>query len=67
MSEPTPRLIINAGEIRDMWNSFKFDTPYPMRLTDGTKIEVVAGDPQFEKIGKAYADLDEIDVRSTSL
>lgn len=62
-----PRLIINAGEIRDMWESFKFDTPYPMRLADGTEIEVVAGDPVSGEIGATYANLDEIEVRGTSL
>ncbi|MFE6739859.1 hypothetical protein [Streptomyces tubercidicus] len=67
MSKHKPRLIINAGEVRDMWVSFKFDTPYPMRLTDGTEIEVVAGDPQSEQIGATYADLDEIEVRSSGL
>ncbi|MFI0265588.1 hypothetical protein [Streptomyces luteogriseus] len=62
-----PRLIVNAGEIRDMWQHMKDDIPYPMRLVDGTDIELVAGDPQSEEIGKEYADLDEIEVRSTSL
>jgi hypothetical protein len=64
---PVPRLIINAGEIRDIWQHMKQDIPYPMRLSDDTEIEVVAGDPQSEEIGREYADLDEIEVRSTSL
>jgi hypothetical protein len=62
-----PRLIINAGELRDIWRHLEYDLPYLMRLTDGTEIEVVAGDPQSEEIGREHADLDEIEVRSTSL
>jgi hypothetical protein len=62
-----PRLIVNAGEIRDLWQHMKQDIPYPMRLSDGTEIEVVAGDPQSEEIGREHADLDEIEVRSTGL
>lgn len=67
MARSMPRLIIDAGEIRDMWQSFKNDTPYRMRLNDGTEIEVVAGDPVTGEIGKEHANLDEIEVRSTSL
>ncbi|MFE9833975.1 hypothetical protein ACFYP4_02330 [Streptomyces sp. NPDC005551] len=62
-----PRLVVNAGEIRDLWQHMKNDMPYLMRLAGRTEIEVVAGDPQSGEIGREHADLDEIEVRGTSL
>lgn len=62
-----PRLIVNAGEIRDMWEHLRQDLPYPMRLSDGTEIEVVAGDPRTGEIGREHADLEEVRVRGTGL
>lgn len=62
-----PRLLINAGELRDIWSHLQQDKPFTMRLSNGQEIQVVAGDPLEGKVGKEFADLDEIIVRSTSL
>lgn len=62
-----PRLIFNAGEFRDLDRELRKDRPYPMRLDDGTEIEVVAGDPSSGQLGVEHADLDEIRISGTSL
>lgn len=62
-----PRLIFNAGEFRDLDRELREDRPYPMRLVDGTEIEIVAGDPATGRIGVEHADLDEIRITGTSL
>ncbi|MFD4858364.1 hypothetical protein [Streptomyces atratus] len=64
---PKPQLIMNAGELRDIWSHLQQDKPFTMRLSNGQVIEVVAGDPLEPKVGKEFADLDEIIVRSTGL
>ncbi|WP_188279257.1 hypothetical protein [Streptomyces sp. CBMA29] len=62
-----PRLIFNAGEFRDLYQELREDRPYPMRLVDGTEIEVVAGDPSSGQLGVEHADLDEIRISGNSL
>jgi hypothetical protein len=56
------RLVINAGDVYDIVEAMKNDLPFPLRLADGTEIDVVAGDPRTGRIGREHAAMDELHV-----
>lgn len=62
-----PRLIVNAGDIRDIWRHMQDDMPMTLRLNNGQEIDVVAGDPLSGEIGNQFAEMDAVEVRGTTL
>lgn len=63
----TYRAIVNAGDVFDLWRAMRFDTPYTVTLTNGDKVELVAGNPSGDQIGAQYAQMDEFEVRQKGL
>lgn len=60
------QLIMDAGEIRDLVAHLKQGLPYSMELTDGTRVDVVGGDPQSKELDEP--DSDKLsDVRSINI
>lgn len=60
------RLVVDAGEIRDLVAHLKQGIPYPMELADGTRIEVVGGDPASKELDEPEKD-NLSDVRSINI
>ncbi|MDJ0463080.1 hypothetical protein [Streptomyces sp. H27-C3] len=62
MPDKSKTLIVNAGDVRDLVRHMRQDIPFTLRLMDGTEIELVAGDPQSDTIGREHSDVDEIEI-----
>lgn len=60
------RLVVDAGEIRDLVAHLKQGIPYPMELADGTRIEVVGGDPASKELDEPEQD-NLSDIRSINI
>lgn len=60
------RLVVDAGEIRDLVAHLKQGIPYSMELADGTRIEVVGGDPATKELDEPEKD-NLSDVRSINI
>lgn len=52
--------IINAGDVRDLIRAMKADQPMTVELMDGTRIELVGGDPRTEAIGLEHSDAEDL-------
>jgi hypothetical protein len=57
-----PRLILSAGDIRDMVQSMQRDEPFPVYILDGVRVDIVPGDYSTDKIGLKHSDINEIRV-----
>lgn len=66
-NQTTHRVIVNAGDVWDLWQSMRTDTPFPITLPNGEKVELVAGSPSDEQIGRTYAQMEEFEVRRAGL
>lgn len=60
------RLVVDAGEIRDLVAHLKQGIPYPMELADGTRIEVTGGDPASGELDEPEKD-NLSDIRSINI
>lgn len=60
------RLVVDAGEIRDLVAHLKQGLPYSMELADGTRIEVVGGDPASGELDEPEKD-NLSDIRSINI
>jgi hypothetical protein len=60
------RLVMDAGEVRDLVAHLKQGMPYSMELTDGTRVEIVAGDPQSHELDDPEKD-NLSDIRSINI
>lgn len=60
------RLVVDAGDIRDLVAHLKQGIPYPMELADGTRIEVVGGDPASKELDEPEKD-NLSDIRSINI
>lgn len=56
-------LIVNAGDVRDLIRHMRDGISFPLRLTDGTEIELVGGDPQTGEIGREFSQANELRVQ----
>lgn len=52
--------ILNAGDVRDLIRAMKADEPMTVELMDGTKIELIGGDPRTEEIGREHSDAEDL-------
>jgi len=58
-------LVVDAGEIRDLVAHLKNGEAYAMELTDGTRIEVRAGDPVSGELDDESADIRSLSIVSS--